>query len=127
MIPGLVGAPLLAAITLYVTLGGADFGAGFWLFDRLIGRGLPLVLLAGVCGLVVLANLTSSRLRGLRSVAAVGVAAVVWRCRLAQHPTVLPGTSLNVSNACAPGATVDTSRESSTRLGDVGQQRVDHH
>jgi cytochrome bd ubiquinol oxidase subunit II len=77
------------------------------MFDRLTGRALPLVILTGVCGLVVLAKLTLRRLRGVRQVAWVGVAAIVWGWGVAQYPTVLPGTSLTLSNAGAPGATLD--------------------
>jgi cytochrome d ubiquinol oxidase subunit II len=78
------------------------------MFDRLTGRALPLVLLTGVCGLIVLAQLTLRRLRGVREVAWVGVAAIVWGWGVAQYPTVLPGSSLTLGNAGAPGATLDT-------------------
>jgi cytochrome d ubiquinol oxidase subunit II len=78
------------------------------MFDRLSGRALPLVILTGVCGLLVLVMLTIRRLRGLRPVAWIGVAAVIWGWGVAQYPTVLPGTSLTLSNAGAPGATLDT-------------------
>jgi cytochrome d ubiquinol oxidase subunit II len=78
------------------------------LFDRLTGRALPLVILTAVCGVVVLVNLTRQRLRGVRFVAWLGVAAIVWGWGVAQYPTVLPGTSLSVRNAGAPAATLDT-------------------
>jgi cytochrome d ubiquinol oxidase subunit II len=90
-----------------VTLGELR-GANGQLFDRLIGRALPLVVLAGACGLIVLAKLTNRRLRGLRFVAWLGVTAVVWGWGVAQYPTVLPGTNLSLSNAGAPTATLDT-------------------
>jgi cytochrome d ubiquinol oxidase subunit II len=61
-----------------------------------------------VCGVVVLVNLTRQRLRGVRFVAWLGVAAIVWGWGVAQYPTVLPGTSLSVRNAGAPAATLDT-------------------
>jgi cytochrome d ubiquinol oxidase subunit II len=76
------------------------------MFDRLVGRALPLVILAGVCGLIVLAQLTLRRLRGVREVAWVGVAAVVWGWGVAQYPTVLPGSNLTLSNS-ATGATLN--------------------
>jgi cytochrome d ubiquinol oxidase subunit II len=76
-------------------------------FDRLTGRALPLLILTGVCGLVVLAQLTLRRLRGVREVAWVGVAAIVWGWGVAQYPTVLPGSSLTLSNG-ATGATLNT-------------------
>jgi cytochrome d ubiquinol oxidase subunit II len=78
------------------------------LIDRLIGRALPLVIVTGVCGLIVLTKLTSRRLRGLRPVAWVGVAAIVWGWGVAQYPAVLPGTGLTLSNAGATGATLNT-------------------
>lgn len=77
------------------------------LFDRLTGRALPLVILAGVCGVLVLGMLITRRLRGLREVAWFGVAAVVWGWGIAQYPMMLPGTSLTISNG-APAATLDT-------------------
>ncbi|MDX6260036.1 MAG: cytochrome bd ubiquinol oxidase subunit [Kribbellaceae bacterium] len=83
-------------------------GANGQLLDRLIGRALPLVIVTGVCGLIVLTQLTSRRLRGLRPVAWVGVAAIVWGWGVAQYPAVLPGTGLTLSNAGATGATLDT-------------------
>jgi cytochrome bd ubiquinol oxidase subunit II len=48
------------------------------LFSRLTGRALTLVVIAGLCGLAVLALLTASRARGCRVLAALGVAAVIW-------------------------------------------------
>jgi cytochrome d ubiquinol oxidase subunit II len=78
------------------------------IFDRLTGRALPLVILAGICGLVVLVKLTLGRLRGVREVAWLGVAAVVWGWGVAQYPMLLPGTALSISDAGAPAATLDT-------------------
>jgi cytochrome d ubiquinol oxidase subunit II len=78
------------------------------LFDRLTGRALPLVLLAGACGLLVLVKLISRRLRALREVAWLGVAAVVWGWGIAQYPILLPGTTLTISDAGAPASTLDT-------------------
>ncbi len=77
-------------------------------YDRLTsGRALPFVVVAGVCGLVVFALLAVGRPRGiLRGIAALGVAAVVWGWGVAQYPTLLPGTSLTLSNAGAPDATM---------------------
>ena len=72
------------------------------LYDRLTGRALALVVLAGVCGLLVVALLTAGRREGIRIIAALGVAAVIWGWGVAQYPTLLPGTSLTLSNAGAP-------------------------
>jgi cytochrome d ubiquinol oxidase subunit II len=75
------------------------------LFDRLTGRALPLVVLAGVCGLAVLALLTAGRTKGIRVIAALGVAAVIWGWGVAQYPVLLPGTAVTLTNAGATQAT----------------------
>ncbi len=73
-------------------------GSNRVLYDRLTGRALPLVILAAVCGLAVLAL----RSGGVRVIAALGVAAVVWGWGVAQYPVLLPGTTVTLSNAGAP-------------------------
>jgi len=75
------------------------------LFSRLTGRALPLVILAGLCG-TVLGLLTVGRIRGVRVVAALGVAAVIWGWGVAQYPVLLPGTAVTLSNAGAPDSTL---------------------
>ena len=75
------------------------------LFNRLTGRALPLVVLAGVCGLAVLAMLTVGRRKGIRAIAALGVAAVIWGWGVAQYPVLLPGTAVTLTNAGATQAT----------------------
>jgi cytochrome d ubiquinol oxidase subunit II len=81
------------------------------LFSRLTGRALPLVIVAGLCGLAVLALLTAAwrngvRVIGVRVIAALGVAAVVWGWGVAQYPVLLPGTAVTLSNAGAPHTTL---------------------
>jgi cytochrome bd ubiquinol oxidase subunit II len=76
------------------------------LYTRLTGRALPLVILAGACGLAVLILLTAGRTPGARVIAALGVAAVVWGWGVAQYPVLLPGTTVMLSNAGAPDATL---------------------
>jgi cytochrome bd ubiquinol oxidase subunit II len=89
------------------------------LFHRLTGRALPLVIVAAVTGVAVLAMLTPTRrpwrsrlafplhgLRGARVLAALGVAAVIWGWGVAQYPALLPGTSVTLGNAGAPHATL---------------------
>jgi cytochrome d ubiquinol oxidase subunit II len=75
------------------------------LFSRLTGRALPLVVLAGVCGLAVLAMLTAGRTKGIQAIAALGVAAVIWGWGVAQYPVLLPGTAVTLTNAGATQAT----------------------
>ncbi len=84
------------------------------LFDRLTGRALPLVIIAGVCGIAVVALLTTGLTTGLtvglrsgvRVIAALGVAAVIWGWGVAQYPVLLPGTNVTLSNAGAPDSTL---------------------
>jgi cytochrome d ubiquinol oxidase subunit II len=76
------------------------------LYARLTGRALPLVVIAGVCGLAVLALLTAGRLTGVRVIAATGIAAVVWGWGVAQYPVLLPGTAVTLTNAGAPASTL---------------------
>jgi cytochrome d ubiquinol oxidase subunit II len=81
-------------------------GANPAMYHRLTGRALPLVILAAVCGLAVLALLTAGRTMGTRVIAALGVAAVVWGWGVAQYPVLLPRTSVTLSNAGAPNTTM---------------------
>jgi cytochrome bd ubiquinol oxidase subunit II len=80
------------------------------LFSRLTGRALPLVIIAGVCGIAVVAllttGLTADRRSGVRVIAALGVAAVIWGWGVAQYPVLLPGTNVTLSNAGAPDTTL---------------------
>jgi cytochrome d ubiquinol oxidase subunit II len=81
-------------------------GAGSALFDRLTGRALPLVIVGGLCGVAVLVALVTGRQRGIRVLAALGVAAVMWGWGVAQYPALLPGTGVNLDNAGAPHTTL---------------------
>jgi cytochrome d ubiquinol oxidase subunit II len=75
-------------------------------YHGLTHRALPLVVVAGVCGLVALALLLLNRVRGLRVISAIGVLCVVWGWGIAQYPTLLPGTTLTINNSAAPFATL---------------------
>jgi cytochrome bd ubiquinol oxidase subunit II len=81
-------------------------GADPPLFRHLTGRALPLVIIAGVAGVAVVALLAAGRPRGVRVLAALGVAAVIWGWGVAQYPALLPGTPVTLSNAGAPHATL---------------------
>ena len=76
------------------------------LFRHLTGQALPLVIIAAVTGVAVAALLTAGRTRGIRALAALGVAAVIWGWGVAQYPTLLPGTPVTLSNAGAPHTTL---------------------
>jgi cytochrome d ubiquinol oxidase subunit II len=81
-------------------------GSEHALYTRLSsGRSLPLVIVAGLCGLAVLRWVSNSRRRGaVRAVAALGVAAVIWGWGVAQYPLLLPRTDLTLTNGGAPHA-----------------------
>jgi cytochrome bd ubiquinol oxidase subunit II len=76
------------------------------LYSRLTGRALPLVVVAGVCGLAVLVLLAVRQTTAARVLAALGVSAVVWGWGVAQYPVLLPGTAVTLSNAGAPDSTL---------------------
>jgi cytochrome d ubiquinol oxidase subunit II len=76
-----------------------------YVFDRLTDEGLPLMVLSGVCGLAVLLMLAGRARRGLRALAGLAVAALIWGWGVAQYPYLLP-TSLEISEAAAPGPTL---------------------
>jgi cytochrome d ubiquinol oxidase subunit II len=85
-----------------------------YVFDRLTGEGLPLVVLSALCGIGVLVALVSSVRRPatgsprlLRPLAAGAVVAVIWGWGVAQFPYLLP-TSLKISEAAAPPDTLAT-------------------
>jgi cytochrome bd ubiquinol oxidase subunit II len=83
-----------------------------YVFDRLVGEGLPLVILSALCGLGVLVILVATlratgpaRRRYLRPLAAGAVVAVIWGWGVAQFPYLLP-TSLKIGEAAAPPDTL---------------------
>jgi cytochrome d ubiquinol oxidase subunit II len=76
------------------------------LYGRLTGRALPLVILAGLCGLAVVALLAVHRRNGIRAIAALGVAAVIWGWGVAQYPVLLPRTGVTLGDAGAPNSTL---------------------
>jgi cytochrome d ubiquinol oxidase subunit II len=84
-----------------------------FVYDGLTGPGLPLVIASLVCGLVALGLLVRAIRRGftarisflVRPAAVGAVVAVIWGSFVAQHPYLLP-TSLTISDAAAPGATL---------------------
>ena len=83
-------------------------GSNRALYDRLTGRALPLVILAGLCGLavIVLISIRTPRLLEARATAALGVAAVIWGWGVAQYPVLLPHTGITIDNAGAPQSTM---------------------
>jgi cytochrome d ubiquinol oxidase subunit II len=76
-----------------------------YVFERLTEEGLPLMALSGLCGLAVLLMLGGGARRGLRPLAGLTVAALIWGWGVAQYPYLLP-TSLEISEATAPNPTL---------------------
>ena len=76
-----------------------------YVFDRLVGEGLPLVILSVVCGLGLLAVLLRGGRKPIRPLAAGAVVAVIWGWGVAQFPYLLP-TSLRIDQAAAPDPTL---------------------
>jgi cytochrome bd ubiquinol oxidase subunit II len=76
-----------------------------YVFDRLTGEGMPLVVLSLVCGAALLAVLLRGGRRPLRPLAAGAVIAVIWGWGVAQFPYLLP-TSLRIDQAAAPDPTM---------------------
>jgi cytochrome bd ubiquinol oxidase subunit II len=76
-----------------------------YVFDRLLAEGLPLVFVSGAAGTAVLIMLLRGRYRGLRPLAILAVAAVIWGWGVAQFPYLLP-TTTEIAAAAAPGPTL---------------------
>jgi cytochrome d ubiquinol oxidase subunit II len=76
-----------------------------YLFDGLTSRGLPLVIISGLCGIGSLALLVRDAHRGARLLAMGAVATVVVGWGVAQWPYILPET-LKVEQAAAPSGTL---------------------
>jgi cytochrome d ubiquinol oxidase subunit II len=75
------------------------------LFDGLVSRGLPLVLVSAACGLAALLLLGRLAPRLLQLLAVTAAATIVAGWGVAQYPYLL-GTHLSIGAAAAPGATL---------------------
>jgi cytochrome d ubiquinol oxidase subunit II len=100
-------AQVIAAVTGAVALAGiavlrADAPR---LFDDLLGRALPLVILSGLCGLGSLLLVRRLNPRLVQGLAVSAVAAIVAGWGVAQYPYLL-GTHLPIDAAAAPGPTL---------------------
>jgi cytochrome d ubiquinol oxidase subunit II len=84
-----------------------------FVYDGLVGPGLPLVILSGVCGLAALAMLVRGLARGfdprltfaLRAGAVGAVVAVIWGWLVAQHPYLIP-EQLTIDEAAGASASL---------------------
>jgi cytochrome d ubiquinol oxidase subunit II len=75
------------------------------LFDRLLGPGLPFLIVSGAAGLAALLLLRRASRQVVRVLALVAVAAVVAGWGMAQYPFLL-GTHVSIREAAAPPATL---------------------
>ena len=76
-----------------------------FVYDGLVGDGLPLVIASALCGAAVLVLLRRGARRGARPLAIGAVAAVIWGWAVAQHPYLLPEV-LTIDAGAAPSATL---------------------
>jgi cytochrome d ubiquinol oxidase subunit II len=78
-----------------------------YVFDGLMSRALPLVIVSALCGTASLLLLIRDATEWARALAIVAVASVVAGWGVAQWPYILP-TSLKVADAAAPTGTLTT-------------------
>ncbi len=76
-----------------------------YIYDGLVGDGLPLVIASGLCGIGVLVLLWRGERRGARPLAVGAVVAVIWGWGVAQYPYLLPQT-LTIKGGAASSATL---------------------
>jgi len=95
-----VVAGVVAVAGIFVLHADADY-----VFDRLVGVALPLVIASALAGLGSLVLLVRRHSRAARVLAIGAVATVIWAWGVAQWPYLLP-ESLEVTEAGAPDATL---------------------
>ncbi len=100
------------AVAAAIVVGGIAFAGIFvlhsdatYLFHGLTSRGLPLVIISGLCGIGSLVLLVRDAHSGARFLAIGAVATVVWGWGVAQWPYIIP-ESLKVEQAAAPSGTL---------------------
>ena len=76
-----------------------------YIYDGLVGDGLPLVVASGVFGAAALLLLWRHAKRGVRVLAVGAVVAVIWGWGVAQHPYLLPQT-LTIDEGAASSETL---------------------
>ncbi len=76
-----------------------------YIYDGLVGDGLPLVIASALCGIGVLVLLWRGQHRGARPLAVGAVVAVIWGWGVAQYPYLLPQT-LTIKEGAASSATL---------------------
>ncbi|HKW70440.1 MAG TPA: cytochrome d ubiquinol oxidase subunit II [Candidatus Dormibacteraeota bacterium] len=98
-------AGVVAGVLAVICLGLAPLAAPN-LAHALLGRGLPLALLALINGLVALAAVSRSRPRIARVAVAGQVVLVLWAWAVGQWPSLIPPT-VTIDAAAAPSSTLD--------------------
>jgi len=76
-----------------------------YIYDGLVGKALPLVIVSAVCGVGAFVLLLVRETHYVRGVAVLAVAAVVWAWGVAQNPYLLPKT-LTVDQAASSSDTM---------------------
>ena len=97
-----------AAVAGVLAAGGlvALHADGRFVFDGLLGPGLPLLIASVLFGLLTLAGLLRGIERLLRPTAVAAVVAVIWGWGIAQHPFLLPGQLTLAEGAGAEGSLI---------------------
>lgn len=100
-------AVVIAAVTGVVVLAGIAVlrSDAPQLFNGLLGRGLPLVIMSALCGLAALLLLPRAAPRLLQLLAIAAVVAVILGWGVAQYPNLL-GTHATIGQAAAPTPTL---------------------
>jgi cytochrome d ubiquinol oxidase subunit II len=101
-----IGAAIVAGLAAFVGVFILRADAEY-VFDGLMSRALPLVILSALCGVGSLVLLVRNAARGARLLAIGAVASVMAGWGVAQWPYLLPET-LEVSEGAAPSATLTT-------------------
>jgi cytochrome bd ubiquinol oxidase subunit II len=76
-----------------------------YIYDGLVGEGLPLVLASGACGALALVLIRRRASRGIRPLAVGAVVAVIWGWGAAQYPYLLP-QKLTIADGAASSETL---------------------
>jgi cytochrome d ubiquinol oxidase subunit II len=99
-----IGAGIAAGVIAFAGIFVLNADAEY-VFDRLLGPALPLVILSALCGLGSLGLLLRRNHRFARFLAIGAVATVIWAWGVAQWPYLLPET-MKVTTSAAPDATL---------------------
>jgi cytochrome d ubiquinol oxidase subunit II len=91
---------VVAVVGIFVLQADAEY-----VFDRLTGVALPLVIVSAICGLGSILLLVRRSHRFARFLAIGAVVTVIWAWGVAQWPYLLPET-MKITSSAAPDATL---------------------